>query len=228
MAVELEDRVDRLETIFGQFVAQTGAALLRMERGMEDFKNEMRVFKDEMGVFKDEMGAFKDEMGAFKDEMRVFKDEMQNEVKRSNKQWGEMARKMGTMVEDLVYPSLERIIQEMFGMETDELKIRIKRKLKDGQRREFDAIALAGEYVFLNSTKSTLKNSYVNDFVEEIKIFRIFFPEYAERKLIGILATLFINESVLKYAEKKGFLVLGVGEELMEVKNRKGFKPKEW
>ena len=37
-----------------------------------------------------------------------------------------------------------------------------------------------------------------------------------------------MDEGALKYAEKSGFLVLAVGDALMEVKNTKGFKPKEW
>jgi len=46
--------------------------------------------------------------------------------------------------------------------------------------------------------------------------------------VVGILATLAVDESVLNYAEKLGFLVLAVGDELMEVKNRPGFEPKRW
>ena len=34
--------------------------------------------------------------------------------------------------------------------------------------------------------------------------------------------------SVLNYAEKLGFLVLAVGVEPLEVKNRPGFEPKRW
>lgn len=51
----MEERVDRLETIFGQFMAQTGAALLRMERDTERLKIEMSDFKSEMSDFKKEM-----------------------------------------------------------------------------------------------------------------------------------------------------------------------------
>jgi hypothetical protein len=36
------------------------------------------------------------------------------------------------------------------------------------------------------------------------------------------------RESVLSYADKQGFLVLAVGDELMEIKNRPGFEPKRW
>ena len=38
MEVELEDRVDRLEALFGQFMAQTNRALIRMERGEEFYE----------------------------------------------------------------------------------------------------------------------------------------------------------------------------------------------
>lgn len=37
-----------------------------------------------------------------------------------------------------------------------------------------------------------------------------------------------VAERVIKYAEKSGFLVIAVGDKLMEVRNSKGFLPKEW
>ncbi|PID56256.1 hypothetical protein CSB45_12040 [candidate division KSB3 bacterium] len=76
--LELEARVDNLETILGQFIVSTNVALLRMERGNEAFRQEMKEFKDEMKDFKDEMTEFKDEMKDFKDEMTEFKDEMKD------------------------------------------------------------------------------------------------------------------------------------------------------
>jgi hypothetical protein len=45
---------------------------------------------------------------------------------------------------------------------------------------------------------------------------------------VGILASLYIDPGVIAYAEKAGFMVLAVGDQLMEVKNSPGFKPKEW
>lgn len=230
MAVNLEERVDRLETLFGQFVSQIGSALLRLERNTEAFQKEMREFKDEMRVFKDEMDAFKKEMQDFKDEMRVFRDETRAENRKMNQKWGELARRLGTIAEDLVYPSLERIIMEQFNLEVDELISNKKqRHPQTGERREFDCIAAAGELVFLNSTKSKLKKQDVDDFEkEDIPAFREYFPQYRDYKLVGILAALRIDAGALKYAEKRGFLVLGVGDEVMEVKNTPGFKPRLW
>ncbi len=200
MAVNLEERVDRLETIFGQFMAQTGAALLRMERDSERLKTEMSDFKKEMR------------------EDRI----------QWNRRMGELAKKLGTITESLVNPGIGRIIKETFDLEADDVMVNRARRGQDGAWKEFDIIVLAGELVFLVSTKTTLRNKYVDDFIADIDIFREYYPEYRERKLVGILAALTIPEDQLKYAEKKGFLVLGIGEEIMEVKNRKGFKPKFW
>jgi hypothetical protein len=46
--------------------------------------------------------------------------------------------------------------------------------------------------------------------------------------VVGILASLAVEESVLNYAEKTGFVVPAVGDQVMEVKNRSGFEPKRW
>ena len=106
--------------------------------------------------------------------------------------------------------------------------VRRKRKLKDGSVREFDGIAIADGYAFVNSTKSTLRSSDVEALVGEIAEFRRFFPEYGKEKVIGILASLYVEDSLVRYAETMGFLVLALGDTLMEIKNTPGFKPKEW
>lgn|GEM_PF-1391584 len=46
--------------------------------------------------------------------------------------------------------------------------------------------------------------------------------------LVGILASLAVEKSVLTYAERQGFLMLAAGDELMEVKDRPDFEPERW
>ena len=236
---QVEERVDRLEQALQSFITSVGIEFnklynsqMRTEAELRAFKDEMRAFKDEMRVSREESErdrkALHEEMTAFKDEMRAFKDESRQINRESNMQWGAMAKKMGTMTEDLAAPSIPRIVREEFGLELESFGIRQKRRLPDGRTKEYDAVGVAADLVFLDSTKSTLEASYVNDFIEDILIFRDFFPEYREKKLIGILATLRVEENVLKHAEKQGLLVLGVGDQLLEVKNTPGFKPKEW
>ena len=167
-------------------------------------------------------------MSEFKDEMSAYKDENKLQIKEMNRQWGELSNKLGTMVEDLVYPSLPRIIDDVLGLQPERIWARLKQKRPDGRAKEFDAVALAGNLVCLNSTKATLRSTDIDSFVKDIDTFREFFPEYAKRPVIGVLATLAVEESVLNYAEKTGFLVLAIGEKIMEVKNHPGFEPKRW
>jgi hypothetical protein len=94
--------------------------------------------------------------------------------------------------------------------------------------QEFDAIAITETSLFLNSTKSTLRSADVDRFVDEISAFRTFFPEYDALPLVGILASLSVEASVLNYAEKQGFLVLAIGDQLMDVQNSADFQPKRW
>jgi hypothetical protein len=188
----------------------------------------MKDFKDEMKDFKDEMKDFKDEMKDFKDEMRIYKDQSERQIREMNRQWGELSNKLGTLVEDLVAPSLPRIIQETLGREVLDLSIRRKKRLADGRVQEFDAVVVTDDLIGLNSTKSTLRSTDVDKFVEEIAAFREFFPEYRDRPVVGLLASLMVDPSVLNYAEKTGFLVLATGDGLMEVQNHPGFEPKYW
>lgn len=70
--------------VLWQFIAATGTALIRLER-------EMRIFKDEMSEFKNEMLEYKDWSKA--------------SITNMNARWGNLAHKMGILVEDIFYPS---------------------------------------------------------------------------------------------------------------------------
>ena len=201
------ERVDRLEASIDRFVASVGIEFNKLYKSQQRTEAEMREFKDEMRRFKAESIADRREM---------------------NRKWGDLANKLGTMVEDLVYPSLPRILRETLGREFDSIQARVRLRLPDGRLREFDAFAIASDVAALNRTKATLRSADVDRLIDEIAAFREFLPERAHLPVVGILATLAVDDSVLNYAERLGFLVLAVGDQVMEVKNRPGFEPKRW
>lgn len=164
----------------------------------------------------------------FKEELRRDREESRAERREMNRKWGDLANKLGTMVEDLVYPSLPRVLRDTFDQEFDSIYARIWHRLPDGRRKEFDAYALSAELAVVNSTKATLRSADVDGMVEEIAAFREFVPTQAHLPVVGLLATLSVEESVLNYAQRMGFLVLAVGDQVMEIKNRPGFEPKRW
>ena len=177
---------------------------------------------------QEELARLSREMREFKDEMRDFKNETRREHRELNRKWGEMANRLGTIVEDLVVPSLPQIIRETFAEDIVDLSVRRRRKLPEGRSKEFDAIAVTPTLVCVNSTKATLRSADVDRMVAEIEELREFFPGYRETPVVGILATLAAEDSVVRHATKRGFLVLAVGDELMEVQNPAGFEPRRW
>jgi uncharacterized coiled-coil protein SlyX len=199
-----------------------------LEDAMRELAFQSARTQEELARLSREMRDFKQEMSEFKDEMKDFKDETRREHRELNKKWGDMANRLGTIVEDLVVPSLPQIIEETLMERIDDLSVRRKRRLPNGRSKEFDAIAVTPSLVCLNSTKATLRSADVDQLVKEIEALREFFPDYRGVPVVGILATLAAEPSVVRYATKLGFLVLAVGDELMEVQNPAGFVPRRW
>ena len=216
----VEERVTDLEDLMAELlriVARVDLQVERTSREMSEFKTEMSEFKTEMSEFKTEMSEFKTEMSSFKTEM--------------GKRWGELANKMGTLAEDLVAPSIPRVLHLVVGCpdgQIDAMAVRVRRRHQTdrGRTQEFDVVAVCGEYALINETKSSLYARDVDQFIQVLSEVRGFFPEYAEKKIIGAIASLYVDESVVRYAQKQGLLVLGMSEEMMDLLNEPGFEPR--
>ncbi|NPA90269.1 MAG: hypothetical protein GXO55_02275, partial [Chloroflexi bacterium] len=173
------------------------------------------------------------EMRAFKDEMQAIQMRAEQERREMARRWGELSNKMGTLAEDLVAPSIPRVLQEVTGCSPEEIEfkaVRVQRRhhRDPGRVKEFDVVVVCNGYVLVNETKSKLRSTDVDDFEKIMREVRAFFPEYEDKRFIGAIATLYMPEEVAKYAERKGLIALGFGEEAMEVLNSPGFKPKEF
>lgn len=142
-----------------------------------------------------------------------------------NKRWGDLANKMGTLVEDIVAPSLRRIALEDFDFgEVEFFAPRVeKRHPVTRQVREFDVVAAGAHAVLLNETKSTPTLEHAEAFVKFVKSNQFFeyFPEYRERALKPVFSSLFIPESTVAYLTRQGVYAVAMGEEVMQVLNMK-------
>ena len=223
----LEQKVDRLEDAMAEMareVARTSRVVAQTSRELADFKREMQDFKREMQDFKREMQDFKREMQDFKNESRAARLDM-------NRRWGELSNKMGTMAEDLVAPSIPHILRTMLGCPGDAIDqsaVRVRRRSSQNReiRREFDVIASCGNYFLINETKSNLNPRDVEQFVDTLSVAREFFPEAAEKSIVGVLASLYVDESLVRFAERNGLILLGFGQDVMDVLNSTDFSPR--
>jgi len=172
-----------------------------------------------------EMRDFKDEMAAFKDEMRVFKDETVRDRQRMNKQWGDLANRLGTLVEDILAPHLPRVAAELLGYTEPSLfALRVVRHWQ-GETREYDALVVCEDAVLVNETKSKLQAAHVDTFLAKLAELPLVFPEYAGRRLVGVLASLAVDEGVVAVATRRGVAIMATGEDTMQVLNPEAVRP---
>ena len=190
------------------------------------FKDEMLIFKDGVETFKDEMKGFKDEMKEFKNEMQAFKDELRDENRRMNKRWGEISNKLGTLVEDIVAPAIDPMIEKYFGMEPIETSIRVRRR-KGNLKTEFDAIAICEHCVFLFEVKSTPRKDYIKEFFElQIPRFRQLYPEFESKKLYPVFASLRIEQPEVDFCTENGIYAMAYREwDYMDLLNYEELEP---
>ena len=204
----LTRRVDTLEEVMKALAYQS----IQTQKELARLSKEMREFKDEMR-------AFKAEMHAFKAEMLAFRAESERDRKEMNRQWGDLANRLGTLLEDIVAPNLPRIARELLGCASpDFFAIRVTRR-RGGETREYDALVVCPDRVLINETKSKLQKAHVDQILAMIADFPHFYPEYADRRPIGTLATLYPDKSIVRLATRRGVLVMGMGDETMDVLN---------
>jgi hypothetical protein len=231
----LAQRVDDLDVLMASLLRTVD----RVDRQVERTSREMAAFKDEMAAFKHEMAVFKDENAAFRDEMAAFKDEVRADIEEGrgvradmNRKWGELANKLGSMAEDLVAPSVPRALCTVLGVteEPEGMAIRVRRRSAADPkvRREFDVVAMCGDYLLINETKSRLDADDVAEFAAVLPTVRDYFPEHAAKRVIGAIASLHVDESVVRRGEAAGLIVLGLGDDLMDVLNSPGFVPRSF
>jgi len=178
MSTELEERVDRLESVMGRFIVQTDMIIRQMEA----------------------------------------------DRRQMNRQWGEIANKMGTLVEDIIAPNIPRIAKEYFKCDEveDFMVRRIKRHITDKtKRREFDVIVVCDNKIIYNETKSTPRQNYIDDFINFInnKEFYNYFPEYKEKELIPVFASLYLPHDVVEYLTKNNIYAMGMKDDTMDILN---------
>jgi hypothetical protein len=256
MTVVLEERVSELEYVLREFIATTNKGNAMIQQGMqnlqvsherlseslnketkrldEQFRNEMKV-RDEKW---ENDRKVRDEK--FKNDLKAIDEKFENErialEKQMNKKWEKLVMKMGTLVEDIVAPSIKGAAVELFGFKRiDFFGVRVeKTKVNDrGAQREFDVIAVGEDKVILNETKTKPSSGEVKEFIDFLKTgeFYDYFPEYKEKKLIPIFSTLYMPGDVVKRLTKKRIFAMAMSETVMTILNfeecrPRGLKPK--
>ena len=235
----VEERVDSLETVLARFMAhteesfartneyaaRTEESIARLERIVEHHAQEGARDREEAAREREhdrEEAARKWERE--REEAARYREEAARERREMNKRWGELANKMGTVVEDIVAPSVRRLAREVFGcgdLVRFTTRQTVTRSDDRSRSREFDALYVGSRAVLLNSTKSSPRPQDARAFVEFLRSgeFRLYFPEYETLPIVPAFSSLSIPEDLVTYLTRHGIYALAMGDEAMQVLN---------
>ena len=143
-----------------------------------------------------------------------------------NRRWGELANKMGTVVEDIVAPSVRRMARDPFDCGGELLfTSRLTRSRSDdpSRSREFDVLYVGSRAVLLNETKSSPESSDARRFARFVQGggFFEYFPEYRDLPLVPVFSSLSLPGDLVTYLTRNRIYALAMGDETMQVLNLK-------
>ena len=117
-----------------------------------------------------------------------------------------------------------KLLQER-NVEVEAVASRI-RLSRDPKLREVDLFAANGEEAVAVEVKTTLKPEHVTDFVELLDELPRLFRGYRARRLYGAVAYLKADAGTIRYAMRKGLLVIRATGSSASIVNEPDFKPR--
>jgi len=160
-------------------------------------------------------------MKDFKDEMLDFKEWSKRNIENLNLQWGNLANKMGTLVEDIFSPSIDQVIQKHFRVQCDIIDTnKLIRKGKESLELDILALSRETKQAFIVEVKSSPDRiEYIDKFIEKLKRVPQFLPELEDYTLIGIYAGLNMNEETVNILTQKKLYAMIVKGDILEIVN---------
>ena len=212
-----EQRVSEIESIMAELAraqVRTDMALRHLAESQAKTEQELREFKAEMAESRR-----RSETG-----MAEFKREAEADRKRMDKAWGDLANRLGTILEDIAAPNVRRIAEEELGMRPlIELACGKERQRPDGQWSEWDVMAVGHEAVLCCEVRSKLTRSGTQELLEKFASFPGFFPEYAALRLIKMVASWSVQQPVLEELTRQRIYAAAISGLTMELLNRDAF-----
>lgn len=163
----------------------------------------------------------------FKETDRQFK-ETDRKLKELGKQIGGLGEKFGSFTEGLALPSMEKILQQRFGMEVISPSVRVS---KGGEHLEIDVLAYANSDInqaFIVEVKSHPREESITQIKNLLERFRHYFPEHKDKSVYGILAAVDISATIRDRALREGLYVARIHDNVFEMDTPDGFQAKAY
>ena len=132
----------------------------------------------------------------------------------------------GLFIENQVAPACERVFGER-GIPVQMVSQRVKKR-RGGDTLEIDVLVVNAGHVVVVEVKASLSVEAVREFLDDLRQFRDFFPEYADWQVHGAVAGMRIEDGADRYAYRQGLFVLAQTGDTVKILNDAQFQPKIW
>ena len=130
----------------------------------------------------------------------------------------------GKLMESLVDGDLVPLLKQR-GIAVERTYQRVTGK-RNGEHFEIDILAINGAEVVVVEVKTTLRSEDVTRFLDKLKRFLEFCPEYRRHAVYGAVAYLKSDSTVGVYAERQGLFVIRATGSSASIVNETAFVPR--
>ena len=155
--------------------------------------------------------------------MRQSKEEWERQMKVLNQQMGKLSGRLGQFVEAMIMPAVVSLFRSR-GIDVHEVHPNVTAKRPQGSI-EIDLLVVNDGDVIAVECKSRLNIEDVNNHLVRMSKIKTLLPTYRDKRLLGAVATMVLDDQVGRYAYTKGLYVLAQSGETVEIKNDMDFQP---
>jgi hypothetical protein len=183
------------------------------------------TYGDILRLFQETDRKFQDTDRKFQDTDRKFQ-ETSREIKAVNESIGKLGNRLGDFVEEMVRPAAVRLFREQ-GIDVHEVHRGVEAS-RYGDNIEIDLLVVNSTDVIAVECKSLQSIDDVNQYLTTLDELKKMLPTYAEKKVMGAVAAMVLQDNVARYAYRKGLFVIAHSGDHLFIRNDAKFKPHVW
>jgi hypothetical protein len=223
--------IELKELVASLGVRQAGSEQ-RLDRVEHYLEEASRIFSESAQRHKEIDRAFAESAQRHKEIDRTFaenaREQQENSrmIKELGKQIGGLGQKFGGFTEGMAYPSMKKILEQKFHMDTVSPRVSSR---KNGRTMEVDVLAYSNSAVnevYVVEVKSHLRDDGVEQMLRILREFHHFFPAHQGKKVYGILAAVDFPDDVRDRVLREGIYLACIHDENFELAVPKDFEPR--
>ena len=189
------------------------------------FQETDHKFKETDHMFQETDHKFQETDHKFKETDRKFQ-ETDRKIKEVAANIGRLGNRLGEFIEDAVRPAVVRLFRQR-GIDVHEVHQNISSQRGD-EGVEVDLLVVNEIEIVAVECKSCLSVDDVNEHLERLAKIKRLLPSYADKRVLGAVAAMVIDDHVAQYAYRKGLYVIGQSGDHLEIRNAEDFAAKIW